>query len=154
MEAKRIIDIDAPVENVWSKLSKLTDIQDWSTTVTEAHFHTEKREGLGAGRTCQVKGFGTLVEEVTDWSENETFTLSIEGMPRFVKKASGTWRLEKTGAQTTRATTSISVQAGWGFVGSLMEQFVLGPQMGKALDGIQAEFKHYVERAEADEKVA
>ena len=35
MQIQRIIEIDAPVESVWSKISNLTDIQNWSATVNE-----------------------------------------------------------------------------------------------------------------------
>ena len=146
MQVQRIIEIDAPVELVWSKITDLTDIQNWSATVNEAHYHTDAQRGLGAGRTCDVKGFGTLVENVLEWNENKSFRLSLEGLPPFVKEASGGWQLESLGTNRTRAVTTIEMQTRYGPVGALMEKFMLGPKFGKALEGVQAEFKSYVEK--------
>lgn len=154
MQILKTIEIDAPVELVWSKISNLADIQNWSVTVNESHYHTELQRGLGAGRTCDVKGFGTLVENVLEWTENESFTLSLEGLPFFVKEASGGWRLEKLGADRTRATVTINMQTRFWPVGALMEKFLLGPQFSKAIEGVQLEFKAYVAEAFAKEKAA
>lgn len=147
MQVQRIIEIDAPVEVVWDKISNLTDIQNWSVTVNEAHYHTDVERGLGAGRTCDVRGFGTLVENVLDWKENESFRLSLEGLPAVVKNASGGWRLEKLAADRTRATTTIEMQTRFWPVGVLMEKLMLGPRFGRAIEGVQAEFKEHVERS-------
>lgn len=152
LKVERTMDVAAPVELVWQKISNITDIQDWSKTVNEAHYHTEKQRGVGAGRTCDVKGFGTLIEDVTEWKENESYTLSLKGLPKFVKEASGTWRLQETGPNTTRVTTAISLQTRYGVLGALMENFLLKPNFGKVLKTAQAEFKSYVERGEAENR--
>lgn len=153
MQVQRTIEIDAPLEYVWSMISNLTDIQNWSETVNEAHYHTDARRGLGAGRTCDVKGFGTLVENVLEWNENESFRLSLEGLPAFVKDASGGWRLERLGDNRTRATVTIDMKTRFWPLGALMEKFLLGPQFRKTIEGVQAEFKAYVEGSVRTEEV-
>jgi hypothetical protein len=154
MQIQRIIEIDAPIGIVWSKISNLTDIQNWSATVNKAHYHTDAQRGVGAGRTCDVKGFGTLVENVLEWNENESYRLSLEGLPAFVKDASGGWRLEDLGTNRTRATVTIDMQTRFWPVGALMEKFLLGPNFTKAIEGVQAEFKAYVESSIAGEDAA
>ena len=110
MQVERVIEMYAPVDFVWSKISNLADIQLWTETVNEAHYHTDLQRGPGAGCACDVKGFGTLVENVLEWKENESFRLSLEGLPALVKEASGVRRLESLGANRTRATSVIDVQ--------------------------------------------
>ena len=154
MKVEKDIEIDAPLDLVWDKISRLTDIQHWTRTVKEAHFHTETQRGLGAGRTCEVPGFGTLVENVLEWTENESYTLSLEGLPFFVKEAYGGWRLEKVSDNRTRATTFINMETGFWPIGALMEKFALGPKLGKTISIVQSEFKTYVERGAANEKTA
>ena len=154
MKVEHSIEIDAPLDLVWDKISRLTDIQHWTRTVTEAHFHTEVKRGLGAGRTCEVPGFGTLVENVLEWTENESYTLSLEGLPFFVKDAYGGWRLEKVSDNRTRATTFITMETGFWPIGALMEKFMLGPQLNKTIKIVQSEFKAYVEREALSENVA
>ena len=96
-----------------------------------------------------MKGFGTLIEEVIEWNENESFTLSLSGLPRFVQEASGGWRLAKTGPNTTVATTHVALQTRWGLFGAFMEKFMLKPNFKKTIDKVQLEFKSYVEKANA-----
>lgn len=154
LKVERTMDVAAPVELVWEKISAITEIQDWSRTVNEAHFHTEKQRGIGAGRTCDVRGFGTLIEDVVEWTENEGFTLSLRGLPKFVKEASGGWRLVKTGPNTTRVTTHVHLQTRYGLVGSLMEKFLLKANFAKTLAVVQGEFKSYVEGSTAEVRKA
>jgi uncharacterized membrane protein len=148
MHIEQTIEIDAPTDLVWSKISNLADIQNWTKAVKESHFHTEKERGIGAGRTCDVPGFGTLVENVLEWDEGESFRLSLEGLPFFINNASGGWRLEPIGPGQTRATTFIDLETRFWPIGALMEKFALGPQFAKTVKGAQSEFKSYVEVAQ------
>ncbi len=154
MKVEKSIEIDAPMGLVWDKISRLTDIALWTRTVRSAHFHTETERGIGAGRTCDVPGFGTLVENVLEWEEGESYTLSLEGLPFFVKKAYGGWRLKEMSDTRTHATTFIVMETGFWPMGALMEKFMLGPQLNKTIAIVQSEFKAFVERGDAAEQVA
>ncbi|MGR3291867.1 MAG: hypothetical protein ACU0C9_11840, partial [Paracoccaceae bacterium] len=110
-----------------------------------SHFHTEIERGIGAGRTCDVPGFGKLVENVLEWDEGKSFRLSLEGLPFFIKEASGGWRLEELGPNRTRGITSIDVKTGFWPLGALLEKFALAPQFNKTIKGAQRDFKAYVE---------
>ena len=154
MHMERTIEINAPLDIVWSKISNLADIQNWTETVNESHFHTDTERGMGAGRTCDVKGFGTLVENVISWDENKSFTLSLEGLPFFIQEASGGWRLESLGDNCTHATVEINMQTRFWPIGALMEKFLLGPQFNKTLEVVQKEFKKYVESSVKAVKMA
>ena len=145
MHIEQTIEIDAPMDLVWSKISDLADIQNWTKAVNESRFHTEIKRGIGAGRTCDVPGFGTLVENVLAWEEGKSFRLSLEGLPFFIKEASGGWRLEELGPNRTRGITSIDLKTRFWPIGALMEKFALGPQFRKTIRGAQREFKAYVE---------
>jgi hypothetical protein len=145
MHIEHIVEIDAPIDLVWSKISNLADIQNWTKAVKESHFHTKLERGLGAGRTCDVPGFGTLVENVLEWDEGQSFRLSLEGLPFFIKEASGGWRLEELGPNRTRGVTSIDLKTRFWPIGALLEKFALGPQFHKTVKGAQREFKSHVE---------
>lgn len=147
MHLEQTIEIDAPIELVWEKISNLADIQNWTKSVASSHFHTEVHRGPGAGRTCEVPGFGTLVENVLEWNETESFRLSLEGLPFFIGEASGGWRLKKLAEDKTRATTFIDLKTRFWPVGALLEKLALGPQFAKTVRGVQGEFKSFVEAA-------
>ena len=58
------------------------------------------------------------------------------------------------GANRTRATTFIDVQTRFWPVGALMEKLMLGPKFGKTIEGVQGEFKAFVEGSAVLEEVA
>ena len=145
MHIEHTIEINAPIDLVWEKISDLADIQNWLDAVNESHYHTEKERGIGAGRTCDVKGLGTLVENVLDWEEGKSFRLSLEGLPFFIQEASGGWRLEEIGPNRTRGITSIDLKTRFWPLGALLEKFVLASQFTKTMKGGQREFRAYVE---------
>ena len=86
MHIEQTIEIDAPMDLVWEKISNLADVQNWTEAVSESHYHTEIKSGIGAGRTCDVPGFGTIVENVLEWDEGKSFRLSLEGLPFFIRE--------------------------------------------------------------------
>ncbi len=154
MHIEHTIEIDAPIALVWDKISNLADIQNWTKTVNESHIHTEIDRGMGAGRTCDVKGFGKLVENVLEWDEGKSFRLSLEGLPFFIANASGGWRLTELSPGRTQGTVVIDMKTKFWPLGALMEKFALGPQFSKAIVGVQREFKAFVETASAQAKPA
>ena len=145
LEVSRTIEIEAPVERAWTKLSKLDDVERWAKGVLEARYHTPNTTGVGAGRTCEIEGFGTLVEEAVEWEDGVGFTLSIQGMPAIVASASGSWALEPAGPETTRATMTLKLQTRFWPVGALLERFVLGPKFVHQAEATTAAFKAFVE---------
>ena len=144
------IDIDAPVDDVWKKAAKLDDVQNFVDSVTKSYYSSEQKEGVGAERTCEVNGFGTLVEQIVDWKDGETFTYTVEGMPSIVKHAQSTWRLERENDFQTTVHTTISVETRYGVLGKMMETFALKPKMSATISSALAQFKQYVEKSQPE----
>jgi uncharacterized membrane protein len=147
LQITRTIDIDTPVNDVWKKLAKLDDVENFVDSVTRSVYTTEQKEGVGAARACDVKGLGTLVEEIVDWKEGETFTYTVDGMPKIVKHAQSKWRLKRKNEDQTTVTITSSIETRYGALGRLMEKFALGPKLGTALSGALKQFKEHVERS-------
>lgn len=54
------IDIDAPVNAVWKAIAKLDEVPNFIDSVSRSCYSISQTEGVGAARTCEVTGFGTL----------------------------------------------------------------------------------------------
>ena len=143
------IDIDAPVNDVWKILAKLDDVENFIDAVTRSYYSTDQKEGVGAARTCEVEGFGTLVEEIVDWKDGETLTYAIEGMPKLVKHAESKWVLEAKHPQQTTLTVTSTIETRYGAFGRLMEKIALKPKLGPTLRGVVRQFKDHVERSQS-----
>jgi carbon monoxide dehydrogenase subunit G len=152
LQINTTIDIDAPINEVWRKLSKIDNVQEWVESVTKSYYSSEQTEGVGAERTCEVRGFGTLREKVVEWHDGETLIYMVEGMPSVVKHAKGTWRLEAINDRQTRVRNVVEIETRYGIFGALMGKFMMKPQMTRLMKSGTASFKEFVEQSvpEAD----
>jgi len=149
LQITRTIDIDAPVEAVWKTLAKLDDVQNLVDSVTRSVYNTDQKEGVGASRTCDVDGFGTVVEEMVEWKDGEAFSFTIEGGPKMLKSALSKWRLErKSESQTTLHITSV-VEVRYGAIGRLIGKFVLAPKLRATLSSAVSQVKGHIERSQS-----
>lgn len=148
------IDIDAPVDEVWRRLAKLDDVQNWVRSVKKSYYSSDQTEGIGAERTCEVQGFGTLREKIVEWRDGESLAYTAEGMPSVVKRAQNTWRLEPIDARRTRVRSRIDLETRYGVFGTLMGRLMMRPQMTRLMKEATASFKDFVEQSTPATEVA
>jgi len=112
--------------------------------VASARFLSDRREGAGAMRRCELKPKGWVEERVWEWSPPHVIGLEVaasEWPIAFMK-----WRtaLEKDG-DATRMSQDLSYKVKFGPLGALMDLLVMRRMLNKGIgDSIEA-LKRYVE---------
>jgi hypothetical protein len=91
--------IDAPASEVWAQLARLEDIRLWSEAVVDARCEGVASRGVGAERTCDLRGGITVHERWLAWDEGRSFTYEGIGVPG-VAQARNHWSVRPVGAQT------------------------------------------------------
>src|SRR3989442_15259206 len=71
------IRIEAPIEAVWKAVSVLTEVQHYNPMVASARFLSDRREGVGAMRRCELKPKGWAEERVWEWSPPHVIGLEV-----------------------------------------------------------------------------
>src|SRR5437870_12227396 len=71
------IRIEAPIEAVWKAVSVLTEVQHYNPRVASARFLSDRREGVGAMRRCELKPKGWVEERVWEWSPPHVIGLGV-----------------------------------------------------------------------------
>lgn len=145
MQITESITINAPVAKVWEELAKLDQVQNFITSVTRSVYATDQKSGVGAQRTCDITGIGTILETIVDWKEGERLAYTIEGMPAIVKSALSQWSVNPVGTNKTTLTVVSTIETRFGLVGAAMEKLALKPQLSSTLHTIVREFKTYME---------
>ena len=135
--------IEAPVNVVWAHLSSLEDIQLWTDAIRHAYISSDRREGVGTVRTCELHGDHTLTEHITAWEDGRSFTYESTTAP-FMELARNTWTVQAAGPGRTLVTSHAEVTFKWGVLGRLMEM-VLGPLLPRVFPNPFAKFKYWVE---------
>jgi Polyketide cyclase / dehydrase and lipid transport len=65
--------IGAPAQDVWAHLARLEDIRLWSGAVLDARCEGALSRGIGAERTCDLRGGVTIKERWLAWNEGHSF---------------------------------------------------------------------------------
>ncbi|HAV63977.1 MAG TPA: hypothetical protein DCY13_16625 [Verrucomicrobiales bacterium] len=140
------ISIQAPPADVWSALSNLSLVQQYTPGVKLARHTTEQRQGVGAGRHCDLEPFGSVEEVVTEWQENRRLVLAITagaGIPP-IREMTGRFDLIPAGSETL-VRTLVSYTPEYGWVGRLLGKLAIKPRFQSMLRGMLEGLKEYVE---------
>jgi hypothetical protein len=140
--------IEASPEKVWAALARLEDIRLWSREVLHASCPEGKSQGIGAERTCKLKGNITLIETWTAWEEGKSFTYEGLGLP-LIKKATNTWSIREDNGKIL-LTSNATVEVKGGIFGKLLEP-LMAPMMRRISPKAFASFKYLVENGKAFE---
>jgi carbon monoxide dehydrogenase subunit G len=140
-------EIDAPANEVWRKIAKLDEVQHYVESVTKSYYSSEQTEGVGAERTCEVQGFGTLQEKIVQWDEGESLTYTVDGMPRVIRSAQSHWAVEAITPFKTRISVQSTIETRYGVLGAAMAKYLMKPRMTRLLEGALASFRDFVEHS-------
>lgn len=151
LEINASIEIDASASAVWRKLAKLDDVQHYVENVKKSYYSSELTEGVGAERICEVQGFGTLREKITQWQDGKSFTYAVEGMPSIIRRGRSTWRVEAITPEKARVSISSRLETRYGFVGTLIGRLMMRPQITRLLEEALLSFKDFVEQSAPSE---
>lgn len=139
--------IRATREEVWAAVADLGAIQAFHPGVTRSYYTSERKEGVGASRHCDLKPFGSVEERATEWNEGESFTLEIydgQRMPPF-KVAHGSMTVESNGTGTT-ARLTLEYEMRYGFLGHVMDRLMVRSRFEKMVPAVLAGLKQHVEK--------
>ncbi len=134
--------IDAPLKKVWARLARLEDIRLWSEAIAEARCAEGRRHGVGAERTCRLRGDIVIRERWVAWDEGRSFTYDGVGVP-LVARARNTWSVHAEGDRTLLVSEAQVVLKG-GPVGRLLEPLLSCQIRGMGRRSLAA-FKYLVE---------
>jgi hypothetical protein len=138
--------INAPTHDVWEALARLEDIRLWSEAVIDARCEGAASRGVGAQRTCDLRGGVTINERWVAWDEGRSFTYEGSGIP-LVAHASNEWTVRPAGQQTLLESRATVVLKG-GRASRLLEPLVRR-QIRRIAPRTLAAFAYLVEHQEA-----
>lgn len=137
--------IDTSVEETWKVLSQIENIVLWSEPIETSFCSGDISRGVGAERTCKLKGNITIYEKWIDWDEGKSFTYLGFNLP-LTKSAENTWSVISENGKTLLTSEAEIVLKG-GIFGKLLEPLMhkMSKRMGA---NALAAFKYLVENGE------
>ena len=141
-EIKLEIAIDAKPEKVWEVLGDFGNVYKWSPAIRASASVEGHERGGDAIRSCELPGFGSVNETVTEWSEGEGFTYLAEATGP-VKTAVSGWRVRSEGAGSV-VTVAVDFKVRYGILGTVMDRLIVRRMLRRIVARSLAGLRHYV----------
>lgn len=145
-KAESHIVIDAPVEKVWEVLADFGNVYRWAPTVTKSYSTSENNSGQDASRHCDVAGFGSIEETVTEWNDGQKFEYSFTGAGP-ISGGYSSWSVKAQGDKTVVYTT-LRYGVRFGPIGSLMNALIIRRKLRQSLATTLEGLKQHVKTGE------
>ena len=141
------IRIRARKDVVWRALADLGEVQQFHPFVKKSYYVSDHKSGIGASRHCDLKPGGRVEEEVTDWQDGDSLTLTIsrgEKMPPFkVNRFRQTLR-EENGETVLRMEVDYEIK--YGLLGRVLDKLIFRYQLsGRLIPVYLKGLKRFVE---------
>ncbi len=135
--------INAPANEVWGAIADFGGVYKWAPNVASSYSTTEANGGVGAGRHCEVLGFGGIDEEIVDWKEGHGYKYQVENIGP-IGKLVNEWSVTSDGNNSV-VTTIVSYRMKFGIMGALMDKLMVRRSIRKAMAQAQDGLKGYLE---------
>ncbi len=101
-EVKKSVIIKAPKENVWEKISKITELS-WLHGVKKTVFKSKTKQGVGVIRKITFADGNVVEEIIVGWKNEEYFSyIATSGLP--LRTYHATISLKPLGKMTSQVT--------------------------------------------------
>lgn len=141
---KTAVIINTPSAAVWDVLKDFGNVSDWAPTVTKSYYLNAKTSGVGTGRHCDIEGFGSIQEYVTEWQEGQGFVYSVTALGPLAASNSSWW-LTRIDDQTTKLEVVFSYDIRFGLFGKILHKLVMRKKLEQSLPETLAATRKQVE---------
>jgi hypothetical protein len=124
--------IPATAERVWQALADFGGIHQFNPMVERVEVLSEKERGLGASRRCVLYDRRSLEEQVIDWREGSSYTVSIEASGIPIKNVTTSLSVAPAGRGSSVVTMESTYQPRFGPLGSLLDVLMTRGMLSKA----------------------
>ncbi len=138
------VTINAPKAVVWNLLKDFGNVSEWAPSVTDSYYLNSKTSGVGTGRHCDIKGFGSIQEFVTHWQEGEGFTYSVTPLGPLAQSNSSWW-LTRIADQTTQLEVVLSYDIRFGILGEILHKLIMRNKLKQSLPETLGAMKKHIE---------
>lgn len=138
--------IEAPKATVWEVLGQPGKIEDFHPLIENSYMISEKKNGVGSKRHCDLRPMGAMDEMIKEWIEGDSFTAEVTGgkmMPPY-KFMRGSIELNEFEGDT-KVIFTFSYMLKFGLLGRMMDQFFIRSQFKKAPPQYVNGLKEFIE---------
>jgi len=145
---ERTLEFRATPEEIWNVIGRFMHIDEFAPKVTAVDALTSGDDGVGSKRRCHFEDGTSVVEEVTQWEDNKSYSVRLSEMAAMpLHEATAEIAVNPLGDGMTMVTWGMDYHVKYGPIGWLLGQTMMKMMMGKILDG---NLKGLAQKVESD----
>ena len=126
------IDVNTAKTTAWKILADFANL-NWTQTVKDVHYISEKQSGVGTVRHCNLNDGGYLVERITQWDEGSGYVYIIDDARDPVSTDSyATWRISGD-EHRCKVTFEVNYRLKYGILGIVMNVLMAKSKFSKQI---------------------
>lgn len=146
---RNTIYIEAPPERVWAALARLDALHEYDPGIAKSEVRSQKHEGIGADRQCDVKAGGWFRERVTIWAPGQELEFTLYDCTLPVHRLRHHYRLTpEHGGTRVEQTQEYTLK--YGPIGTVLDALFVRRKWDAGVKGFFRGLKRYVETRDAD----
>ncbi|MCK6261777.1 SRPBCC family protein [Vibrio sp. ZSDE26] len=134
------IKVNIPAEQVWKVLADFSSIEKFAVTIDSSPIISEVKSGVGARRLCTFQDGSSLVEEITEYHDGQSYKMELSEYSLPLKSMLAEMGVKAIDENTSEIYMSSEFVVKGGPFGWLMGQFIMRPVMkgvfNKVLSGL------------------
>jgi len=137
---EKSIKVNIPAAKIWQVLQDFSSVEKFAMTITTSPVIGEIRSGLGAKRLCTFNDGSSLVEEIIEYQEGQSFTMELSEFKLPLKSMRAQMGVKTLNANSSEIYMSADFVVKAGPLGWLMGSLIMRPVMkgvfSKLLNGL------------------
>jgi len=123
------IKVNLPAEKIWQVLADFSSVEKFATTIESSPVVSEITSGLGAKRLCTFKDGSSLVEEIIEFQEGQSFKMELSEYSLPLKSMRAEMGVKAIDDNSSEIYMSADFVVKGGPFGWLLGQLVMRPVM-------------------------
>lgn len=144
--------MNASQAEVWTVLEDFANVHAWAPSVKKSHAIGKGKNCVGAGRHCELDGFGAIDEYITLWKEGTGFVYSVSALGP-LDKAHSSWWLTSVSDDKCRLSVELNYDIRFGLFGQLMHKLIMRKKLESSLPDTLNAVKTEVARVQSTPSV-
>ncbi len=132
------ITVRAPAKKVWDVIADFSAVDTWAPQVTKSYGLGTKDRGVGAERRCDIKGFGSIGEVITEWIDGRSLTYRVTPLgPLGVSH--NRWTVLEVDESSSEVVVELGYDVRFGLIGKLLHKVMMRRKLEEAFPrGLEA----------------
>lgn len=123
--------VHASASEVWKVIADFSAVDTWAPQVTTSYAIGEQDRGVGAQRHCDIKGFGSIQEEITEWIDGRSLTYRVTPLgPLGVSY--NRWTVDEVSDSSCAVVVELGYNVRFGVIGRLMHASMMRRKLQQA----------------------